>query len=247
MRPSPAQRTEPLPGVGPISRIKLDNGLALTYRGVDSFSDEINGFGGASWQPDDKTAPPDRYFVRYANSTNGELRLAADDLEFVTYGMENSFSQCFFAAGVPATSVPADGTVEYFGAVDGFAVIGGRQKRVFQVDSAKPILVFDFKTGRGTLEFELVTHDDPYGDFTASTPVSVGTVKADLQTAVLGKGFGITPLSGSGFAGQLAGGFIGRETPLLGAGGGGVAIVFELNGPGGDVIFGSIALAAKRN
>jgi hypothetical protein len=166
------------------------------------------------------------------------------NLLFATYGLENSTNLCFFAAGLPPQSLPSI-AVEYVGFVDGFAVISGQQKRLFETLTSKPVLVMDFATGRGRLEFQLVARNDPFGDYGKSIAEPVGTVSADLQLVAGRQNFGFTTLSGSGFSGRVIGQFVDRDKSKLGTGGAGAAFVFELTRPNGDVLYGSLALGAN--
>lgn len=230
-------------GIQQISKTKIDNGLVLAYRAPDSFASDVNGFGGSQWTPEDKRTAPNEYFTRYASPAQGELQLGVHNLIFVTYGLENSSGLCFFAAGLEPQSLPP-GKVVYTGTIDGFAVISGHQQRLFSMQESAPVLTMDFSTGRGKLEFQLVGRDDPFGDFEKAPGAALGTVSAELQLSPGSKGFGLTALSGSGFDGRVTGQFVDRDQSILGTGGAGVALVFELTRPNGDILYGSIALGA---
>lgn len=231
-------------GIGPISRTKLDNTLALTYVAPDTFYSDLNGFGGSQWTPADKRVAPNQNFVRYANPAQGELQLTKVDFTFVTHGLENSTGLCFFAAGLRAQSLPSF-PVEYLGVIDGFAVISGQQKRLFGSLLSDPVLIMDFATGRGKLEFQLVARSHPFGDFEKDTGELLGTVSADLQLNPASQNLTLTTLTGSGFNGRVTGIFVDRNQSVLRTGGAGVALVFELTRPNGDLLFGTIALAAN--
>lgn len=233
-------------GIQAISKTKIDNALLLTYQAPDTFSADVNGFGGSQWTPGDKRTAPNQYFTRYASPAQGELQLGVHNLTFVTFGLENSSGLCFFAAGVEPQTLPPGqvGRVVYTGVIDGLAVISGHQQRLFSWLESSPVLTMDFSTGRGTLQFHLVGRDDPFGDFEKAPGAALGTVSAELQLSPGSKGFGLTALSGSGFDGRVTGQFVDRDQSILGTGGAGVALVFELTRPNGDILYGSIALAA---
>ncbi|MFN6933625.1 MAG: hypothetical protein ACK4NZ_00555 [Tsuneonella sp.] len=231
-------------GIGPISKTNIDNNLALTYVAPDTFSSDVNGFGGSRWTPADKRTAPNQHFVRFANPEQGELQLAINNLLFVTHGLENSTGLCFFAAGLRPQSLPSI-TVEYVGIIDGFGIISGQQKRLFDVSVSEPVLIMDFATGRGKLEFQLVARNDPFGEYEKRTAEPLGMVTADLHLNPASQNLRLTTLTGSGFDGKVTGIFVDRDQSILRTGGAGVALVFELTRPNGDLLFGTIALAAN--
>lgn len=234
-------------GISAITRMKIDNGVAITYRGPDSFTTDINGFGGSSWTFEDKRTPPSDRFTRYSNTSQGELLVTTDELRFVTYGQENGSGLCFFAAGLSPFSLRTAGTFEYFGVVDGLGIIGGVPKRFLynQVNSSEPEFVMDFATGQGKLKFDLVAKSNVFEDLGGGTSERLGTVEADLRLAPGSTSFAATPLSGSGFTGTVRGFFVSNAENIMGSGGAGVALVFELRNSNGDLIYGSVALAAN--
>lgn len=232
-------------GVGPITRTKNDGSIQITYLGQDSYRTDINGFGGAAFTPEIKRTFPSPVYARFSSPQAGELLLGQYSLTFVTFGAYADSSLCFFAVGLPAASLPGV-AVSYSGIVDGLAVIGGTQSRIFSGSASDATMDFAFAKGTGTLSLNLVRRADPFGNFEASTPVNLGTVTANI-TLEAGRRSFTAPLAGAGYTGTVIGLFVDNGNSMLGkdVGGAGAALVYELRSPAGDLIYGTVALAAN--
>ncbi|ASJ90945.1 hypothetical protein CBR61_08455 [Porphyrobacter sp. CACIAM 03H1] len=230
-------------GIGPVSRIKIDNQIAVTYRALDTYSTDINGFGGSSWSPSDKRPAPNEWFTRYSSPLQGELLLSRFNISFAAHGLENGSSLCFFAAGLPSKTLPTAGSVQYFGIVDGFGIINGVPKRFlyWQTNGTVPELIMNWARREGDLTFQLMARSDPFGQFEKNAVEPVGTITGRIRLDQPGT----IALSGAGFTGTMTYAFVSDDKNVLGTGGAGAALVYELRRANGDFVYGSIALNAN--
>ncbi|MCT2559658.1 hypothetical protein N0B51_11775 [Tsuneonella sp. YG55] len=232
-------------GIGPITQIRNTDTIRITYVGPDSYRTAIDGLASLAFTPDTKRVPPSPIYARYSAPSAGELLLGQYSLGFVTFGTFTAPDLCFFAGGLPPGVLNRQ-TVDYFGIVDGLGVVGGVQSRFFNATYGEARMIFDFPTATGLFSFDLVQRSDPFGDFRASPPVKLGTVSANVVLAPGQESF-FVPLSGAGFTGTARGRFVHDGGSILGPniGGAGVALVYELRSPAGDLIYGSVAFAAN--
>lgn len=229
-------------GLGTITKTKIDNQIEISFLAQDSFSTDVNGFGGSAWAAVDKRTPPNSVYVRYSNAQQGELLLSQQNQTFATQGLYNTSALCFFAVGLAPPSLPSGQVIDYFGIIDGFGVIGGQQKRLYE---SRVGLKMDFASGKGVLTADIEARANPFGDYADGTSTDVGTVTANVELVGGSANFSSVTFSGTGLSGQIVGRLVSNEKNVLGKGGAGAVFVFELTSSGGDVLYGAMALHAN--
>lgn len=235
-----------------LSGAKIDNSLRLTYRDVDSYALDINGFGGSSFAPADKRTPPTRsLFHQFLNPTRGEFLIARDGSfgngVFTTMGLDNSTGVCFFAVGLPIDALPTDGVAIYYGWIDGVGQIAGQTTRLL---SSSGSVRLNTQTRLATVELFLDRlggdpFGDPFGDIGSQFSQEITVATAVLQLLPNGA-FSLAALTArNGSTGTITGTLVSRAADNgLGGGGAGAVFTFELRNAQGDVLFG--AFAAER-
>jgi hypothetical protein len=234
-------------GVGVISDTFNELTFGITYVAKDTYKVQSNDYLGftINFRPETRQAFPSPAYVRFADPLPAELLLSQLDLQFVVLGSYASGSHCIFAAGLAAGPLPSV-AVNYSGVVDGIAQIDGGQWRIFDASGEGAKMDFDFASRQGTLSFRLIRRSDPFGNFQGANPVDLGTVTANL-TLEQGRTTFSAPVSGAGYTGTVRGQFLDKGTSKLGAGvgGAGVAVVYDLRSPTGNLIYGAVAYAAN--
>lgn len=232
-------------GLPVLTGAKIDNSLSLLFRGPDSYSLDVNGFGGSSFAPGDKRTSSTLAFDQFINSGKDEFYIAKSNSlsggrTFATHGLYNESGLCFFAVGLPAVSLPNSGSGEYFNIVDGIARIGGVNLRLLpSIDGSS--LTVNYETGAATLNLTLSGRPNPFEEFTDQSPASITTATASLQLQQGGPSFAAATLTGSGgFSGTVTGSLVGDTQNVSGNGGSGAVFSFEMRNAAGEVIFGVV-------
>lgn len=237
-------------GLPVLTGAKIDNTIMLRFNGTDSYAVvDINGFGaGSAFAPTDKRTSPTVAFDQFL-SGGSEFYIARNNSlsgsrTFATHGLLNEYgSLCFFAAGLPAASLPTSGIAEYGVVVDGIAQIGGQTQRLLPSFSGSSLVV-NFATRTASLELNLSGRANAFEEFGNQPSTTLTSASASLQFQ--GGGAGATALSGiGGFSGTVRGLLVGDTQNTSGFGGSGAVFTFELRNAAGDVIFG--VLTAERN
>ena len=237
-----------------LSGAKIDNSLRLTYRDIDSYALDINGFGGSSFTPADKRSPPTRsLFHQFLNTTQGEFLIARDGSfengVFTTMGLDNSTGLCFFAVGLPIDALPTDAVAIYNGWIDGVGQIAGQTTRLLSSSGSVRLntqnrlaTVELFLDGLGGNPF-----GDPFGDIGSQFSQEITVATAVLQLLPNGA-FSLAALTArNGFTGTITGTLVSRAAGNgLGGGGAGSVFTFELRNAQGDVLFGAFAAERPR-
>lgn len=233
-------------GIGEIRETFNEITYEIAYLGTDRYRIQSNDYLGftMTFGPENRQSFPSPAYVRYAHPVPAELLLSQFDLLFVMLGSYADAGHCFFAAGLPTTTLPG-GDLRYSGVVDGIAQIDGRVWRVFDPSTHGTRMDFDFARASGTLSFRLLRRAEPFGDFQASSAVDLGTVTATVALEP-GQTTFTAPLAGAGYVGTVRGRFVDNGTSKLGkgVGGAGVALVYDLRSPTGDMVYGAVAYAA---
>lgn len=231
-----------------LSGAKIDNSLQLTYRGVDSYLLDVNGFGGSAFVPADRVASTNRVYSQFLNPTQGEFDIFQDGnafgtRTFTTIGLDNSSGLCFFAVGRTADSLPQVPADEHFLTVDGVGRIGDQTLRLFGSEGRMTV---NIQTKEAVFELRLTGRDDPFGDFTTRPTKEITSAKVTLRYNGSGS-FGLSPLTATnGYTGSITGSFTTPQADAVGGGGAGAVFTFELQDAQGDILFGAIASEANR-
>ena len=118
-----------------LTNAKTDNLLSLTYRAVDSFSLDVNGFGGPEFDAADKQPWTGGPYNQFLDANNGEFLIWQDyNSLFAILGVDNPTNACFFAAGQRSDTFPNQPT-DYFAITDGLARIGTQTTRLYGTTS----------------------------------------------------------------------------------------------------------------
>lgn len=225
-----------------LTNAKIDNFLSLTYRAVDSFSLDVNGFGGPEFDAADKQTWTGGPYDRFLDANNGELFLSRIESPlFAVLGVDNSSGACFFAIGQRPDSLPTQYT-EYFTLTDGLARVGTRTTRLYGTDSE---MTFDPKTGTAKIKLVLSGRDLPFGDYYNQTSAAIAEVTASLALQPGGY-FSTATLAGGQYSGSITGRFVGvGTTNVSGLGGSGAVFTYILRNNTGDILFGVAAAQAN--
>ncbi len=145
----------------------------------------------------------------------------------VTFGYGARGGLCFFAGGLAATF--PTGTLIYDGTVDGLAQSASGTLRL--VKSSADVTM-NFAAGTGTLSVVLKGYPNAFAPLTGQTQTTIGTLTANLT--VSGTTVTASGVTGpSGYTGTAQGELVGAT---------GMALAFQLRNPGGDVIWGAVAV-----
>lgn len=237
-----------LTGMRSLTGAKIDNLLGLTYRGVDSYALDVNGFGGSSFAPTDKRVSSNAAYDQFANPTQGELFILrnggqAGTRTFTTLGLDNSAGLCFFALGRRADGLPQYPDDEHVLTVDGIARQGDQLLRLFGSGGTMRV---NIQTREVALTLRISGRSEPFGDFAGRDPREITTATANLSYNG-GGSFPLTVLrTGNGYAGSITGFFTTPGADAVGAGGAGAVLTFELRNAQGDIILGAVASETNR-
>jgi hypothetical protein len=224
--------------------------LNLLFRGTDSYSLEVNGFGGSKFAPVNKRASPTVAFDQFLKAGDDEFSIAkinalSGTRTFATHGVYYSPGLCFFAAGLPAGPIPASGRGDYGVIVDGVAKVRNETLRLLPSYSGSSLAV-DFDARTAALTLVLSGRPNPFGEFADQPSTTITTATASLALYQGGRSFDTAPLIGSGgYSGTVNGFLVGDTRNVSGSGGSAAVFTFELKNTAGEVIFGTIV--AERN
>ena len=229
-------------GLAALTGAKIDNSLSLLFRDADSYSLNVNGFGGSSFAPADKRSSPTLAFDYFLKPGGDEFYLAraneaSGSRTFATHGLYTGGGVCFFAVGLPASPLPTSGTGDYIIIADGLARIGGQNLRLLPSYTGSSLIV-DYQTGKATLTLVLGGKPNAFEEFADKPVTAITTVTASLQRIQGSAAFGTADISGGGFTGKVAGQLVGNTANVSGLGGAGAVFSFELRNTAGEVIFG---------
>jgi hypothetical protein len=237
-------------GLPVLTGAKIDNSLLLLFRDTDSYSLDVNGFGGSDFAPADKRTSATLAFDQFLKAGGDEFLITRSNSlsgtrTFATHGLYNAAGLCFFAAGLPAAPLPTSGTGDYLVIVDGIAKSGDQTLRLLPSFEGS-LLKVDYAERTANLTLVLAGRPNAFGDFTGQSPVSVTTATASLKFLQAGPAFTTTTLTGSGgYSGTVTGMLVGDTQNVSGSGGFGAVFTFEMKNAAGEVIFGTIV--AERN
>ena len=225
-----------------LTNAKIDNLLSLTYRAVDSFSLDINGFGGSEFDPADKQFWMGGPYDQFLDANNGEFFISRNGGSlFAILGVDNSSNACFFAAGQRPDTFPNQLT-EYFAIIDGLARVGSATTRLYSNNSE---MTFDPVTKIAKIKLKLARRDTPFGAFYDQAPTAIAEVTASLELQPGGY-FTDATLSGGQYLGTIGGSFVGvGASNVSGRGGAGAVFTFVLRSNTGDIMFGVAAAQAN--
>ena len=232
-------------GIAALTGAKIDNSVALLFRNADSYALDINGFGGSAFAPGDKQTSPTIAFDYFLNGDKDAFYLARNNpssgaRSFATHGLYIAPDLCFFAAGLPATSLPTSGTGEYHLLADGLARIGNENLRLLPSYTDSRLSV-DYQTGTATLTMVLGGRPGAFAEFTDKPAAAITTATATLQLNAQSRAFSPAPLVGSGgYTGTVHGTLVGNSANVSGYGGSAAVYTFELRNAAGEVVFGVV-------
>lgn len=221
------------------------NDYQITYIAPDTYSVDIHGFGGPTFNPMSKVSAAARPFDGYSDTSHPtefytlDIAKAGAGID-LTYSAIASFTWIepssatagvgyvsFLAVGnaTPADQMPTSGSGTYHGIADGLWNDGTTLRRLY---GSTATLTADFSTGVVTSVLDLRGHAEPFGDFLA------------MPTTVLGTFTGTGQIGNSNFAGSFAGaagysgGYSGR---FIGPSASEFGLLFSLdNGAGGQAV-----------
>nr|WP_314444630.1 hypothetical protein [uncultured Sphingomonas sp.] len=231
-------------GLAALTGAKIDNSLSLLFRDADSYSLDVNGFGGSSFTSADKRTSPTLAFDYFLKPGDDEFYLARTNgvsgtRTFATHGLYTASGFCFFAIGLPASPLPTSGTGTYGIIVDGLAQIGGQNLRLLPSYTGSSLTV-DYQTGKATLTLALGGKTNAFEEFADKPVTAITTVTASLQRIQGSAAFGRADISGGAFTGKVEGQLVGNSANVSGFGGPGAVFTFELRSAAGEVIFGVV-------
>lgn len=225
-----------------LTNAKTDNLLSLTYRAVDSFSLDVNGFGGPEFDAADKQPWTGGPYNQFLDANNGEFLIWQDyNSLFAILGVDNSTNACFFAAGQRSDTFPNQPT-DYFAITDGLARIGTQTTRLYGTTSE---MTFNPVTKIAKIKLILAGRASPFAAFYNQPPTAIAEVTASLELQPSGY-FTSATLSGGQYLGSIGGQFVGvGSSNVSGRGGAGAVFTFVLRSNTGDIMFGVAAAQAN--
>lgn len=223
----------------------------FTYKGPDTYSLELFGFGGPDFTPSTRKASSDQ-FDRYRIASETTYAVANLDLAKKSGGLTFTYSSfgnvvlandgkapsrldyTFFAVGslTPVDQMPKTGSATYTGTADGLWIDGAVTRRLYG-STAK--LTANFATGDLTSVLDLRGHDDAFGAFATAPTTALGTFTGAgrITNAAFRGDFPAT----AGYSGTFSGQFFGPAAQEAG-------LAFALKGAAGQTAFGA-ALASR--
>ena len=213
---------------------KNDSSFNILYPADNTFSLDINGFGGPSFAPTQKATGPTFMYDYFQNGTD-ELELYRNRLlTYVTFGRySDAQTLCFFAAGGPPKYAPFGNVAfsnPYVGLGDGMARIAGSTLRLLE-SSASASVNYPANTVDITLSLRgrTTAFGEPSGAF---TPVE--TVTGTVPLSSLGS-FNGSLTGPDGLSGTVQGNLFDMKQF-------GMVLTYSLRRPNGDIYFGAAGL-----
>lgn len=220
--------THRLTSISALSVPKIDNRLAIGYRGTDGFELDVNGFGGDTFGPADEREAVSRGY-RYFVQGSSEFEIGIPALGDSALGRySDGSSLCFFAVGSDRRPLVSGSGFDFGGFADGVAQVGDSARRLDRTSRARGTVDFD----RGQIELTLTLSATEWLPSKSTSPMAIGTVTGRLNITPGGAVQGVLN-STDGWNGSVAG--------QLFEYGMGVGLVFELSHPNGDRIYGAMA------